>query len=116
MLSAIGPAFSLDVITRSNRGLFGYKEIKESHDVVNGINYLYCTNPGKSSCKWPKLTSNNDEYEDIIARVDLECSKGSTSGAFGRGRYYVMYKFDSNSDIITIHIYTNEEATALGYI
>ncbi len=116
LLVAVSPAYSLDVITRSDRGLFGYREITESHDAANGINYLYCTNPGKSSCKWAKLTSNNDKYEDIVLRVDGECSQGSVAGSFEKGDYYVRYTFDRDSDVLTIYIYSREEAIGLGYI
>lgn len=105
--------FAEDIILRHNKGLFGYKTVTTSHNAVG--NYLSCLDPGKSSCKWSVSTLNN-EYEDIVKKVDLECSNGSTSGSFQDDKYFVKYVFERDEDKLEIRIYTLNEARERGFI
>ncbi len=105
--------FAEDIILRHNKGLFGYKTVTTSHNPVG--NYLSCLDPGKNSCKW-SISSKNEEYEDIVKKVDQECSNGSTSGSFQDGDYFVRYIFERDEDMLEIRIYTLSEAHERGYI
>lgn len=105
--------FAEDIILRHNKGLFGYKTVTTSHNPVG--NYLSCLDPGKNSCKW-SMPGKDEEYEDIVSRVDKECSNGSTSGSFQDNNYFVRYIFKRDDDMLEIRKYTLSEARDRGYI
>lgn len=104
-----------DMITKYNRGIFGYKTVHTAQLPVGRS--LTCTDPGKLKCEWSSsLSSNNERYESILLRVDDECMNGSTSGTFQTSEYYVSYTFDRDEDKQVVCIYTLVEARDKGLI
>nr|WP_294858195.1 hypothetical protein [uncultured Fluviicola sp.] len=104
-----------DIITKYNRGIFGYKTVHQAQQPIGRS--LTCTDPGKLKCEWSSsLSSNNDRYESILLKVDEECMNGSSSGSFQTSDYYVSYTFDRDADKQEVHIYTLVEARDKGLI
>lgn len=104
-----------DMITKYNRGIFGYKTVHTAQQPLGRT--LTCSDPGKLKCEWSSsLSTYNEKYEGILLRVDDECMNGSTSGTFQTSEYFVSYQFDRDEDKLVVRIYTLVEARDKGLI
>lgn len=109
-------------VTRSRRGLFGYREVTET--TAEGRHTLSCFNPGWSSCKAMSMatldettTLSTDEQAIIDSTVEGLISESNTSGKFVyANKAVVIYSYSVDTDTINYQIYSIAQARSLHLI
>lgn len=115
-------SFAWIKVTKDSKGLFGYKYVNEDHS--GGSHMLACANPGWNRCRWDTQPTFEDEgdvpslvdYEAIELKVNEGIVGGSSAGNFLYNNVYVEYDYRKDSDILTMTLYSFEEAKDLGLI
>jgi hypothetical protein len=123
------PSFAWVKIVKVNGGLFGYKYITEEH--TGGNHSLGCNEPGRQKCRFSQISQGRDNVNKDLALLrmlnvqvldeieekinGLIKSGSSLNGNFrGINNIYVKYDYDAESNILSMEIYSEEEATELG--
>lgn len=117
------------IITKSNRGLFGYKHIVEQQ--AEGQHRLDCSDPGRMSCKSSLGTivvssENGDlqpfeltetQFDAIDLYVENQLLSLNESGNFVYDNLcFVKFYYDPTNDFLEIRIYSIQEAQLLNLI
>lgn len=111
------------IVTKKNRGLFGYKHVAET--VAEGRHTLTCTDPGLTGCRSElssfdvdgTLVLTSSEFKIIDKTVDESINENNTKGKFVfDNRCLITYSYDVNSDQVNYTIYSMEEAKEKGLI
>ena len=122
VLSALAIAEPPLEVTRSKRGLFGYRDVTETN--AEGRHTLSCFNPGWSNCKAMGMvtldettTLSADELASIDATVDQSVTESDTSGKFVYAdKAVVIYSYNVNTDTINYQVYSVAQARSLHLI
>ena len=107
------------VITKNNKGLFGYKTVIYNDNGVNAT--LSCANPGFKGCNSTARLGNSGGItdSDLIEIDNLVYSlikENSTEGTLlYKDQFVIIYKFKEHANKLEYEIYTKEEAKLLGY-
>jgi hypothetical protein len=109
-------------VTRSRRGLFGYKEIHET--IAEGRHILNCSDPGWSACRAMGITVldetttiSADELANIDATVEGLIREDKPTGKFVfAGKAVVIYSYDANTDKLNYKVYSVAQAQSLHLI
>lgn len=109
-------------VTKSRRGLFGYREVTET--IAEGRHTLNCMNPGWSACRTMGLitldettTLSNDEFATIDETVESLIRENNTSGKFVfADKAVIIYSYNVTTDIVTYKIYSVAQARSLNLI
>ncbi|MCC6181215.1 MAG: hypothetical protein IT237_05220 [Bacteroidia bacterium] len=113
-------------VTKSKGGLFGYKYVEQT-SMNNGQVFLTCTDPGWTKCRYSsgaKIT-----YKDISIDISLETlniidetvirniTESKLNGKFiFDNTFFVIYKYNLETDKLEYSIYLIEEANDKGLI
>lgn len=106
-------------ITKSNRGLFGYKTVTESS--TGDMVVLACANPGKLECKRSAMNTSipsvltPTQIDEISAHVDELIFANPVNGSYiYQNDYLVLYTVGTVITNVTIDILTRSEALERG--
>lgn len=117
------------IITKTNRGLFGYKYILEQQ--AEGQHRVDCSDPGRMRCRtnsgsiivteqtaqFDYLEITNNQIDGIESFIAGQLAQSISSGNFIYDNLcYITYSYDPNLDILITRIYSVQEAQSLNII
>jgi hypothetical protein len=113
-------AFCWIKIDKYNGGLFGYRNVTESHSGDNHM--LGCADPGKNKCRFSSISSSGEtpslfQIEQIDIQIQDKLRNENFRGDFiFENSYFVKYIFDYNINKLSYEIYSIQEAKNFGFL